>query len=181
VRFVRRGVVTALLAVAAFACGPTDATPPAGGAAGPADRASDVAAVQQAALTELFLVRERASALLLWRDSVHTGPILDSLGLGAALEVTVPTALVVSRVSLTDIESLFARHPDGWAALYATYPGTPGLVEVGPVAFDDDARSAQITVGRSCGENCRMAWQVTLAVQDDRAWRVRDVGPVRPR
>jgi hypothetical protein len=90
-------------------------------------------------------------------------------------------ALVVSRVSLTDIESLFARHPDGWAALYATYPGTPGLVEVGPVTFDDDARSAQITVGRSCGENCRMAWQVTLAVQDDRAWRVRDVGPVRPR
>lgn len=137
--------------------------------------------MQQAALTELFLVRERASALLLWHDSTHTGPILDSLGLTAAFTVAVPAALAVSRVSLTDVEALFARYPDGWAALYTTYPGTPGLVEVGPVTFDSDARAAQITVGRSCGENCRMAWQVALERQLDGEWRVGHLGAVARR
>lgn len=180
-RRVRGVVVAALLAVTAFGCGTTDTTPRAAREAAHADRASDVAAVQQAALTELFLVRERANALVLWHDSMHTGPILDSLGLSAALDVAVPTALVVSRVSLSDIEALFARHPDGWAALYATYPGTPGLVEVGLVTFDRNASTAHITVGRSCGENCRMAWQLALDRDERGTWQVGTLAPRPPR
>lgn len=172
-----RVVVAALVSVALFGCDERDAS---ARAAYDAERLN-VSAVQQAALTELFRVRERSSALLLWHDSLHTGPILDSLGLGAADDVAPPADVTASRVSLAEVEAIFRQHPDGWAALYATYPGIPGLVEVGPVTFAPDARSAQIIVGRSCGENCRMAWQVTLEPQDDRAWRVRDVGAVPPR
>lgn len=172
-----RVVVAALLSVALLGCGARDATPR---ATDDAERAI-VSAVQQAALTELFLVRERASALLLWRDTANTGPILDSLGLHAADAVAPPANVVTSRVALAEVEALFAQHPDGWAALYATYPGIPGLIEVGPVTIAPDAQSAQIIVGRSCGENCRMAWQVTLEPRDGQAWRVRDVGPVPPR
>lgn len=174
-----RGLVAVIACVVSLGCDSRNATAHDGGTRPSESR--EIAAVQTAALTELFVVRERASALLLWQDAVHTGPVFDSLGLRAVRDVAVPTALAVSRVSLAELEALFAQHPDGWAALYATYPGTPGLVEVGPVTVDAAARTAQIAVGRSCGENCRMAWHLTLTQQDDGVWRVRDVGPVAMR
>ncbi len=175
----RRVRVAVIACVVSLGCDLRDTTAHADGTR--PSEARDIGAVQTAALTELFTVREQATALLLWRDSLHTGPVFDSLGLRAALDIATPASLVVSRVSLAELEALFAQHPDGWAAVYATYPGIPGLVEVGPVTFAPDARSAQIVVGRSCGENCRMAWRITLDREDSLEWRVRDVGAVATR
>jgi len=163
---VRTHAALALSAVLCFACTPT--------------RAYDSAAVQQAALTELFLVRERASALVVWQDALHAGPVFDSLGLTPAATVSVPAALPVTRLSLSELEALFRAHPDGWAALYDRYAGTPGLVEVGPVTFQRGGRTAQVAVARSCGENCRMAWQVAAERGAEGIWRVRSVGPIVP-
>jgi len=161
--------VRGLAVLALLACLPLGCTP---------TRAFDSAAVQQAALTELFLVRERASALVLWQDSLHAGPVFDSLGLRPTDMVSVPAALPAVRVSLAELEALFRDAPDGWAALYARYAGTPGLVEVGPVAFARGGRSAQLAVARSCGENCRMAWHVQVERGAEGIWRVRSIGPI---
>jgi hypothetical protein len=163
-----------LVALLATGCAPS---------ARASDELRDDAAIREAALTELFLVRERARSMVFWVDSVHAGPVFDSLRLPAGPVVPAPVApapLPSAQVTLADMQALFRDHPDGWAAFFARHPGAPGLVEVGPVERDMDGRRARVAIGRSCGEHCRMAWRVELALETTGGWRIVSVGRISP-
>lgn len=124
----------------------------------------DDARVQGAAGRELFVVREHARLLVVWHDVTERGPTFDLLGRddaaldSAALATTV--TIPVIRVRSADLVRVFRMHPDGWAAFYAAYPGTPGLVEFTRPVWAGD--TATVIVGRACGEHCFFAWRVTV-------------------
>ncbi len=150
---------------------------------GPGNAGREEAAIQQAALTELFLVRERARSIVFWADSAHVGPVFDSLGVPAGPVGSLPAAppsLASYGVTLADMQALFREHPDGWAEFFVRYPGAPGLVEVGVVERDADGRRARLAIGRSCGEHCRMAWRVEVTRDATGDWRVASVGRISP-
>ena len=147
---------------------------------------ADAAAVQRAALTTLFLEREHAARLVLWR-----GPLVDAPTLGAlpgadtlpaaggdprALSLPVP----VDTANLRTVTAHFRAHPDAWRAWFARHAGSPGLVELTiPRAVDATGTTAELLVGRSCGEHCRMAWRVRVRRQRDGAWRTVSVISLR--
>jgi hypothetical protein len=189
----RRALAAIVLGTAAGGCAPG------GGAA----RGSDQGAAQGAAIRHLFFERERAARVVLWADPAEPGPAFEALGRApsppadsAALARGV--AAPVTLVRGADLRRLFRDHPDGWAAFYRRYPGAPGLVEVGPVARAPDGRTAEVVVGRACGEHCVNAWRVELRRADGRgagdddtaaddaagrggAWRATRVTPLRVR
>ncbi|GJG85654.1 hypothetical protein tb265_08350 [Gemmatimonadetes bacterium T265] len=123
------------------------------------------AAVQGAAVRELFFTREHARQLVLWTDRNEPGPTFDVIGEHdahpdvVAVATAVPTSVVP--VHAADLARLFRTHPDGWAAFYTAYPGSPGLVELARPAWSGDTL-ATVVVGRACGEHCLNAWRVTV-------------------
>jgi hypothetical protein len=167
------GALALLAAGAGGGCGPAAAREPA---------ATDRVAIVRAALTTLFLEREHAGQLVLWRGPRRDAPTLgmlpgatragDSLALlapdAAALALPVPVRLV----GLAEVEAHFAAHPDAWEAWFARFPGSAGIVEVTrPRAARASADTAWLVVARACGEHCRMAWRVTVARDAAGAWR----------
>ena len=142
--------------------------------------------MQRAALTTLFLEREHAARLVLWR-----GPLADAPTLGALAGVdTLRTAdvdpralalpVLVDTANLRSLTEHFRAHPDAWRAWFARFPGAPGLVEMtAPRAADGSAAGAELLVGRSCGEHCRMAWRVRVRRRADGAWRTDSVISLR--
>jgi hypothetical protein len=154
-----------------------------GGAAAGAEGAA-----QGAAVRHLFFERERAARVVLWADPAEPGPAFEALGRAPAppadsAALAAGVAAPVTLVRGADLRRLFRDHPDGWAAFYRRYPGTPGLVEVGPVARAPDGRTAEVVVGRACGEHCVNAWRVELRHAEGRggAWRATRVTPLRVR
>jgi hypothetical protein len=160
-------------------------------------------AAQGAAIRHLFFERERAARVVLWADPGEPGPAFEALGRAPAppadsAALAAGVAAPVTLVRGADLRRLFRDHPDGWAAFYRSYPGAPGLVEVGPVARAPDGRTAAVVVGRACGEHCVNAWRVELrraagpgagnddtaadgAAGRDGAWRATRVTPLRVR
>jgi thiosulfate/3-mercaptopyruvate sulfurtransferase len=147
--------------------------------------------VQSAALRHLFTAREKAGQLVLWNDSAQSGPVFTRLhaavSLVAHVERLATPGLPVSAISSGAVQQLFREHPDGWAAFFARYAGAPGIVELGAVRYDSATREnrsavrvrdAALLVGRSCGEQCAMAWRVSLRRAGDAPWRVESVTAV---
>jgi hypothetical protein len=172
----RRTRVAVATVIATVGC---DAVPPPLAAA-------DATAVQRAALTTLFLEREHAMRLVLWRGPLADAPALgvlpgaDTLRVadadprGLALPVPVDTA------NLGTVTAHFREHPDAWRAWFTRHAGSPGLIELtAPYAVDADGTSAALLVGRSCGEHCRMAWRVRVRRRPDGAWRTDSVISLR--
>ena len=128
------------------------------------------AAVQGAAVRELFVTREHARQLVLWADPGEIGPTFELLGAAdagadsGALAAAIPAP--VRPVRAAQLAALFRAHPDGWAAFYVAYPGAPGLVELARPAWSGDTL-ATVLVGRACGEHCFNAWQVAVRAAPD--------------
>ena len=143
-----------------FACAPSDI---------PATSVPDTTlteSVQRVALRTLFLERERAASIVLFADARTEGPVFAELGASHVQQVATPDALALHYITIAELEMLFADHVDGWAAFFRQYPRSAGLVEVSAVQLQPDGRSASLTVARSCGEHCRMAWRVVVVVPD---------------
>jgi hypothetical protein len=153
---------------------------------GPLLSAADAAAVQRAALTTLFVEREHAARLVLWRGPLADAPALGGLARADTLPAgdVDPRALAlpipVDTVGVRGVEAHFRAHPDAWRAWFARYPGSPGLVELtAPRAVGGDGMRAELLVGRSCGEHCRMAWRVRVRRDAGGAWRTESAAPLR--
>ena len=142
----------------------------------------DAAAIERAALRTLFVEREGARQLIIFRGARRDAPALsmlpdndapsDTLALTtpdtAALALGVPVTLV----TLADIEAHFREHPDGWEAWFTRYAGAGGIVELtAPRLEDARAQAAWLVVGRACGEHCRAAWRVRVVRDASGAWR----------
>ena len=143
---------------------------------------SSDAHIQRAALTELFLVRERAGEVVIWSDSTATGPVFSAMVLTSADSVATPAGLPLRTTTLADLAAMFRESPDGWRDFYSRFPRTPGLVEVSPVEYTSDHERAALVIARSCGEHCRMAWRVQL-ITSGTTWtveRVTILDPTRP-
>ncbi len=190
----RRALAAALLGTAALGCAR-------GG--GGAEQGAEQGAAQGAAIRHLFFERERAARVVLWADPAEPGPAFEALGRAPAppadsAALARGVAAPVTLVRGADLRRLFRDHPDGWAAFYRRYPGAPGLVEVGPVLRAADGRTAEVVVGRACGEHCVNAWRVELRRAEGRgakgedaaehdaagrggAWRATRVTPLRVR
>jgi hypothetical protein len=155
--------------------------------AGPRPLAAiDATAVQRAALTTLFLEREHAARLVLWRGPLADAPTLgllpraDTLPAGdgdpRALALPVP----VDTANLQSLTEHFRINPDAWRAWFVRHPGSPGLVELtAPSRAASSDSVAELLVGRSCGEHCRMAWRVRVRRASDGAWRTDSVITLR--
>jgi hypothetical protein len=147
-------------------------------------RAESGTAVQSAVVSLLFLEREHARSIELWADSTHAGPVFSVLGVGPsvpdALRVPMRTGATVHRITADTMARIFRESPDGWEAFFRRYPASSGLVEISPVAFRGDSM-ATVTVGRSCGEHCAIAWRLTVARGADGTWPIRKIEylPVR--
>jgi hypothetical protein len=141
-------------------------------------------AVQSAVVSLLFLVREHARSIELWSDTTRAGPVFSVLGISPSvpdsLPVPVRTGATVHRVTADTMAAIFRRNPDGWEAFFRRYPASSGLVELSPVTFSDDSL-ATVTVGRSCGEHCAVAWRLVVARGADGTWPIRKIEylPVR--
>lgn len=121
--------------------------------------------IARAALSHLFLSRERAQALTLWQDptvSLTLGALRDA---DAQPRVALDSAvlglpLATREATVASMEAFFKAHPAGWDAWFIANPANAGLVEVAaPRVRGDDAT---MVVGRACGEHCRSAWRLTL-------------------
>lgn len=115
--------------------------------------------VARVAIRQLFLSRERASALTLWRDSAV------SLSLGAAPRLALDSATLSLPVptgseDTQTMGAFFRDHPKGWDAWFDAHPANSGLIEVAMPSVNDN--DATIVVGRARGEHCRNAWRLTL-------------------
>ena len=146
--------------------------------------ATDAAAVQRAALTTLFLEREHAARLVLWRGPLADAPTLggraraDTLPAGDVAPGALALPIPVDTVGVRAVAAHFRAHPEAWRAWFDRWPGSPGLVELtAPRAIAGDATRAELLVGRSCGEHCRMAWRVRVR-RDGAAWRTESVASV---
>ena len=123
---------------------------------------------------------------MLWRGPLVDAPTLGALPGADALPVAGgdPRALSlpvpVDTANLQTVTAHFRAHPDAWRAWFARYAGSPGLVELTiPRALDATGMTAELLVGRSCGEHCRMAWRVRVRRQPDGAWRTDSVVSLR--
>ena len=123
---------------------------------------------------------------MLWRGPLADAPTLGALPGADTLPVADgdPRALAlpvpVDTANLRTLTEHFRVHPDAWRAWFARYPGTSGLIETtAPRATDASAAVAELLVGRSCGEHCRMAWRVRVRRHPDGAWRTDSVISLR--
>lgn len=120
--------------------------------------------IARVAIRQLFLTRERAQALTLWRDTLSLTlralPDADArerLPLDSAtLALPIPTHVADQH----QMEAFFRTHRTGWDAWFAANPANGGLIEV--AAPRVEGNDASIVVGRACGEHCRNAWRLTL-------------------
>lgn len=145
----------------------------------------------QAGLEALFIKRERAQAVTLWADgrefaptlSVYGGPYdtADTLALwpvdsASAAQLALPLPLPLHTTTLRDMEAFFRDEPAGWEAWFRANPGDAGIVEIVTPRIRGD--SAQLLIGRACGEQCRSAWRLSL-VRDGAGWRVHRLDVLR--
>jgi hypothetical protein len=143
-------------------------------------------AVISAALTELFARREHAQAITIWEDGREFAPTLaafggvsddtDTMALVSTRAQTLAVPFRVERTTLRDMEAFFRTDPEGWDAWFEAHPGNAGVVEIVRPRVTGD--SAEMIVGRVCGEHCRTAWRLQLGRTGDR-WTVRTVAVVR--
>lgn len=135
--------------------------------------AADIAAIQRAALTTVFIEREGAKQLVLLVQAGLDEPTLAGRDgprpeLSALPIVTPDTTALALGIPVTiltqaDVEAHFKAHADAWAAWYERYPGAPGLVTITNVHVEAQSpNAAWIIISRSCGEHCRAAWRVTV-------------------
>lgn len=162
----------------------------AAGCAGNREHASGVVAddattyaVWRLVLDTLFDGREHARRLVLWATDRGDGPVLEALGapvprapMARDIDIGKLSATLPARVMReSELEALFRRYPDAWAAFFRENPGAAGLVELSPVRLLGDARTAgvyEVYVGRSCGEHCRNAWRIVARRESGAGWRV---------
>jgi hypothetical protein len=144
-------------------------------------------AVQRLALDSLFSGREHAGRLVLWSTDAADGPVLEALG-AAVVRPKAPRVVDVTKLAPSlparvmdeaALTALFRRYPDAWAEFFREHPGAAGLVELAPVVLSDGGRTARTYVGRSCGEHCRSAWQLTARRDANGRWRLTDLRWVR--
>jgi len=150
--------------------------------------ATDIAAIQRAALTTLFIEREHSQLLVLIDVPRDSAPVLrDTLANPDRAELRLPDTatlalpIPVRVVTLRDVGTVFREHADGWAAWYAQYPVSAGIVELTAPTIARDAgegETAMITVARACGEHCRAVWRVTVQRDRDGRWRTVSVAAV---
>ena len=163
------------------ACKPADGSHTSAGAAS----AHEVEELD-AALTELFARRERARSITVWEDGRRFAPTMaafggsfddaDTLALIATAQLALDVPFRVERTTLRDMEASFRTDPEGWDAWFEAHPGNAGVVEIVRPRISGD--SAQIIIGRACGEHCRTAWRVRLA-RTDAPWRVQSMEVLR--
>jgi len=153
------------------------------GRGAPTFTAGDTIRVQRAALTALFLQREHAQQLTLWRGTRITAPTLGALVDNAALADAMPLLLpdtvrlqlpiAVHTVDLATLEQFFQSHPSGWDAWYAKYPGSNGLIELTAPTFSSRSRhDATLLIARTCGDHCRSVWRLTAQRGSDGEWHI---------
>jgi hypothetical protein len=144
-------------------------------------------AVQRLALDSLFSGREHASRLVLWSTDAADGPVLEAVGV-AVVRPKAPRVVDVTKLAPSlparvmdeaTLTALFRRYPDAWAEFFREHPGAAGLVELAPVVLSDGGRTARTYVGRSCGEHCWSAWQLTARRDASGRWRLTDLHWVR--
>ncbi len=143
------------------------------GAAQPADRIT----VERVVLRELFLLRERASRIVLYEGPLESAPALGAAGLPDGMTLSrLPAAQVDGEsISAGALVTLFRRNPDGWRAWFQRFPGSSGLVErTAPLVRGD---SAVMVVARTCGEHCQQGWIVNAARTGRTEWKVTAVEP----
>ncbi len=181
-----RAIASAIVATAAgagAACAPDTGTP---NVRRLADEGTAYA-VQRLALDSLFSGREHASRLVLWSTDAGDGPVLEAIG-SAVVRPAVPRAVDVTKLGSSlparvmdeaALRALFRRYPDAWAEFFREHPGAVGLVELAPVVLSDGGRTGRSYVGRSCGEHCRSAWQLTARRDANGRWRDIDLHWVR--
>ena len=126
----RLGILIGLSTIIVSACG----------CRAPTLTADDILRVQRAALTALFLQREHAQQLTLWRGPLLHAPTLGALTENAAVADAGPLLLpdtgqlqlpiAVHTIDLVMLEQFFQSHPTGWDAWYEKYPGSNGLIEI---------------------------------------------------
>ncbi len=155
----------------------------ASGCRAPALTADDILRVQRAALTALFLQREHAQQLTLWRGPRLHAPTLGELTKNAGVADSVPLLLpdtsqlqlpiAVHTVDLVMLEQFFQSHPTGWDAWYAKYPGSNGLIELtAPILNSWSRHEATLLIARTCGEHCRSAWRLTAQRAPGGEWHI---------
>ena len=151
--------------------------------------ADDTIRIQRAALTVLFLQREHAQQLTLWRGSRKNAPTLGDLSTQAAFADAVPLLLpdtlrlrlpiAVHTVDLTTLEQFFQSHPTGWDAWYAKYPGSNGLIELTAPTFLTGSRSeVTLLIARTCGDHCRSVWRLTAQRARHDEWHIAAIIPL---
>ncbi len=133
---------------------------------------ADIAAIQHAALTTVFIEREDAKQLVLLVQAGLDDPTLARQGpqpeLSALPIVTPDTAALALGIPVTiltqaDVEAHFKANADAWPAWYARYPGAPGLATITNVHVETQSpNAAWLIISRSCGEHCQAAWRVTV-------------------
>lgn len=143
----------------------------------------DIVRVQRAALTALFLHREHAQQLTLWRGTRRHAPTLGELSENAAIADSVPLLLpdtvqlrlpiAVHTVDLVMLEQFFQSHPTGWDAWYAKYPGSNGVIELtAPTLRAGSGNQATVLIARTCGDHCRSVWRLTAQRAPDGEWNI---------
>ena len=86
----------------------------------------------------------------------------DSLALGVPITV----------VARDSIRALASDHDDGWAAIFAAFPGARGLVQLSRVGFSRDSTRALLYLGRTCGDLCGTGWKLQFRREPDDAWTI---------
>ncbi len=181
----RRWVLAAFGALV-VACGIGACAPDSRRTARPSIEPITIAAIQRAALSTLFLERERAQGLVFWDGPRAQAPTLSLVaprGDGTdALPLLVPDLVALSLpvpatvVRLADLEAHFRTYPDGWPAWFARFPASGGLIELtAPDIAPDRPTEARLLVARTCGEHCHQVWRVRVRRDDTGTWRTHDV------
>jgi len=172
------------MAGASVACTDTsDRSPP------PVLAPATVTAIQRAAVSTLFLERERAHQLVFWDGLRVDAPTLSLVATRGdatdALPLLVPDVPALSLpvpatvVRLADLEAHFRTHPDGWPAWFARFPASGGLIELtAPDIAPEVPGEAVLLVARTCGEHCHHAWRVRVRRDARGVWRTHEVRPV---
>jgi hypothetical protein len=138
---------------------------------------ADLVNVERVVLRELFLLRERASRIVLYEGPPASAPALGATVLPEGMTLSrLPAARVDGEsISAAALATLFRRNPDGWRAWFQRFPGSSGLVErTTPLVRGD---SAVMIVARTCGEHCQQGWIVNAARTGRTEWKVTGVEP----
>ena len=146
----------------------------------------------QAALARLFVSREHASSVLMWKGETTNAPtfgeptIRRAVGLAQNVRSVDTTVIAVERISIgipvvwVDLEMLeahFNANPAGWDAWFRRFPGSAGIVEIVEPSRRDDG-TAVLFVGRACGEHCRSVWRLVMSKNSSSAWAVDSIFPL---